>query len=487
MVRRTVFESLALLLSATGSEEIWVACSGGLDSMALLALVKEFALDNSLPVGVVHLNHNLRPESVDDEKFVADYALKSGFPLLLDQVRNLREEVANSSQSLETAARNHRYAFFQRLLDRRKQALLVTAHNATDQVETIMMNLMRGTGLRGVKGIPRRRGRIGRPLLLLPRARLECYVAENNIPFREDSSNSSLEFTRNRVRHELLPVIRKLGGAGVEERIAGAGLRLADDLNIVNRKVDELWHWVEFVEQGIIVPRELLQKSEIEILPHLLGRMIRHSGGLKQVSARVLDDLVALVGTVGSHRQSHYDLGSGLIFKVLPEMVFVGKESDHGAFAAALPEYRMILPEYGTYLLPHALGKIKVNSPVLLNANNDSENKLFISAGESGLTEMVAADMLEFPLILRNRRPGDSFQPLGMNGRSCRLKKFFQSHNFSHRERSTKPLLCNCGGEIIWVVGERLDHRFRVTSATRKIIKLNYLPNESPNESPSES
>jgi tRNA(Ile)-lysidine synthase len=234
---------------------------------------------------------------------------------------------------LETAARNHRYAFFQRLLDRRQQALLVTAHNATDQVETIMMNLMRGTGLRGVKGIPRLRGRIGRPLLQITRSQLEYYVSENKIPFREDSSNSSLEFTRNRVRHELLPVIRRLGGAGVEKRIAGAGLRLADDLNIIERKIDELWCRVEYVDCGIVISRRLLQKSEIEILPHLLGRMIRRSGGLKQVSARVLDDLTALVGTVDNQRQSHYDLGSGLIFKVLPEMVL----SAERVIAACLP------------------------------------------------------------------------------------------------------------------------------------------------------
>ncbi len=478
MVRRTVFESLEFLLTVTGSDEIWVACSGGLDSMALLVLVQEFVQGKSCSVGVAHLNHDLRPEAAADEKFVADFAMQSGLALRLGQVRNLRHEVANSSQSLETAARNHRYAFFQRLLDSRRQALLVTAHNATDQVETIMMNLMRGAGLRGVKGIPRRRGRIARPLLMLPRAQLGSFVTDNQIPFREDSSNSSFEFTRNRIRHELLPVIHKLGGEGVEERIAGAGLRLADDLNIIERKIDELWLSVEYVDGGLNVSRALLQRSEIEILPHLLGRMIRRSGGLKQVSARVLENLATLIVTVGGHRQSCYDLGSGLICKVLPEQVFIGRDIGAGPFSAILPDYRMSLPEYGTYLLPYALGKIILHPPISLITNNNSEKKLFPSAGVSGFAETVDADQLEFPLILRNRRPGDRFQPLGMNGKSCKLKKFFNSRIFSHRERSAKPLLCNCSGEIIWVAGERLDHRFRVTLATRKTIRLNYLPNE---------
>jgi len=478
MVRRTVFDSLKHLLSVTGTDEIWVACSGGLDSMALLVLVQEFARDNSLPVGVVHLNHNLRSEAVADEKFVADFTLDLGVPLQLGQVRNLRDEVASSSQSLETAARNHRYAFFQRLLDSRKSALLVTAHNATDQVETIMMNLMRGAGLRGVKGIPRRRGRIGRPLLMLPRTQLDHYVADNKIPFREDSSNSSSEFTRNRFRHELLPIIRRLGGAGVEERIAGAGLRLADDLNIIERKVDELWLNVKYVDCGIVISREFLQGSENEILPHLFGRLIRRSGGLKQVSARVLDDLVTLVGGVGEHRQSRYDLGSGLTFKVLPGQVFIGRESASGPFTPVLPDYQMILPEYGSYLLPHTLGKIKVHPPISLSENNNSEKKLSTASAEPVFIETVDADRLKFPLILRNRRPGDRFQPLGMNGQSCKMKKFFNSRTLSHHERSAKPLLCNGSGEIIWVAGERLDHRFRITPTTRKTVQLNYLPNE---------
>lgn len=478
MVRRIVFESLERLLSATGADEIWVACSGGLDSMALLVLVQAFAMDNSFSVGVVHLNHNLRPESSDDEKFVADFALKSGLPVLFGQARNLRNEILNTPQSLETAARNHRYAFFQRLLECRKQALIVTAHNATDQVETILMNLMRGTGLRGVKGIPRRRGRIGRPLLKITRSQLNHYVIDNQILYREDPSNSSLEFTRNRVRHELLPVIRRLGGDGVEERIAGAGLRMADDLNIIERKVDDVWHGIENVDCGIIFPRAVLQSSEIEILPHLLARMIRRSGGLKQVSARVLSDLVALVGTVGEHRQGHYDLGSGLIFKVLPEVVFVGRESDSGPFAVSVPGFQMVLHDYASYHLPNILGEIRLSLPVPYNASSNSGEKLPASCVESGFTETVDADRLDFPLTLRNRRPGDSFQPLGMNGKSCRLKKFFNSCNLSHRERSAKPLLCNCGGEIVWVVGERLDHRFRVTESTRNIVKLSYLPNE---------
>ncbi|MCD6269686.1 MAG: tRNA lysidine(34) synthetase TilS, partial [Deltaproteobacteria bacterium] len=130
MVRRTIFEFFSRFLYETGAVEIWIACSGGLDSMALLKLAQEFVAENRLTLGVIHLNHNLRPDAFADEQFVADYALKSQLPLVLGQVRDLRSKALNSNHSLETLARNYRYAFFQRLLESRSQAVVMTAHNA---------------------------------------------------------------------------------------------------------------------------------------------------------------------------------------------------------------------------------------------------------------------------------------------------------------------------------------------------------------------
>ncbi|MCK5540639.1 MAG: tRNA lysidine(34) synthetase TilS, partial [Deltaproteobacteria bacterium] len=315
MPQQLVTEFLFRFLAETGAAEIWVAASGGLDSMALFSLIREFAVKTGVPAGVVHFNHGLRSESREDELFVADQVLKSGFPLVVGQARNLRAEAKSDHLSLETAARQVRYAFFQRFLKSREPAVIVTAHNATDQVETILMNLMRGSGLRGIKGIPRRRGRIGRPLLQVTRAELAEYVSLNRIAYREDPSNCSLEFSRNRVRHELLPIIRKLGGSGVEERIAGAGLRLADDLKIIDDRLDDLWSYVKSGRAGLIVERSLLQKIEIALLPHFMGRMIRRAGAVKQVSARVLEALGTLVGSPGERRESQYDLGAGLVFR----------------------------------------------------------------------------------------------------------------------------------------------------------------------------
>ncbi len=468
MIPQRVAEFLPRFLSETGAAEIWVACSGGLDSMALLLLVREFADRTGIPAGVVHLNHGLRSESRDDELFVAAHALNLSLPLIVGQARNLRGQARCEHLSLETAARQVRYAFFQRFLKERECAAIVTAHNATDQVETILMNLMRGAGLRGVKGIPRRRGRIGRPLLQVAREELAGYVSRNRIAYREDPTNSSLEFSRNRVRHELLPIIRKLGGSGVEERIAGAGLRLAADLTIIDGRLDDLWSLVQPERVGLTVERVLLQKCETALLPHFLGRMIRRAGAVKQVSSRVLDDLCGLVGSPGERRESRYDLGSGLVFRALPETIFIGIGETFRGLDGGVPEYQLRLPGFGLYLLPYDLGRLRVE-PVsakekLPNFKTQRERQKF--------SEIVDADQLHFPLQVRNRRPGDRFQPLGMQGRSCKLKNFLADRHLSRFARSTLPLLLDQKGRIVWVVGERLDHRFRITAESRSYVEL---------------
>ncbi|MBN2810154.1 MAG: tRNA lysidine(34) synthetase TilS [Deltaproteobacteria bacterium] len=472
MIQLRVNDFLRRFLSESGTAEIWVACSGGLDSMALLFLVKDFADRAGLDVGVLHFNHALRPEARDDELLVAAQAARLGLPLYLGQARKLKEQAQSAHLSLETAARRVRYAFFHRFLKGRAKALLVTAHNATDQVETIIMNLMRGSGLRGIKGIPQCRGRIGRPLLQVPRAKLAAYVAEKGIVYREDPSNSSPAFTRNRVRLELLPLLRKLGGVGVEERMAEAGLRLAADLEFIDDQLDLFWPRVKPLPDGLKVERRLLQQSPAALVPHILGRMIRRAGAVKQVSARVLDDLGALVGRPGERRESRYDLGGGLVFRALPELIKISVEGSRSRLDGGVPAYQMSLPNPGLYCLPHALGSLRVGDAAVCEIGPGFNPQISEQGSGPRFRELVDADKLHFPLQIRNRQPGDLFQPLGMGGKRTKLKKFLADRHLSRPARSLLPLLLDREGDIIWVVGLRLDHRFRVTAESRRVVEL---------------
>ncbi len=469
MLQSLVTEFCDDFLAARGATEIWVACSGGLDSTALLDLTRDYARRRRVPVGVVHFNHNLRPGAREDELLVARQAFRNRLVLVLGQGRDLAARArAQKHVSLESAARDARYAFFHRLLKSRKKALLLTAHQADDQSETILMNLMRGAGLRGLKGIPARRGRIGRPLLGATRAELEDFVKARGLVYREDESNRSPEFFRNRVRHELMPVVRRLGGVGVEKRIAAAGGRLAADLALIDGQLKPCRDAIESRPGGQVIRRSLLAAMPEALRPHLLATMMHRAGGEKEVSARVLKDLSRLVG---GRRESRYDLGSGLLFRAGPETVFIGRpESVEGSEEG--PGYELEIPACGTFVLPCDLGWLKI-------VPGESERSLAVCAGTFAADpreELVDGDRLIFPLGVRNRRPGDRFSPLGVEGEHRKLKKFFQEQGISPPLRASWPLLVNGDGKIVWVIGLRLGHAFRLRPQTRFAVRLEFVP-----------
>jgi tRNA(Ile)-lysidine synthetase-like protein len=197
---------------------------------------------------------------------------------------------------------------------------------------------------------------------------------------------------------------------------------------------------------------------------------------VKQVSARVLCELSELIGEPGEQQSCHYDLGAGLVFKAFSGQVLIGRENSLSELPALLPEYQIVLHNYGFCRLPYDLGDFTLRQMEACKVPDFLEGRIDHNSGEGNLSEIIDADKLQFPLTLRNRRSGDIFQPLGLEGKSCKLKKFFNACSISLYERSWKPLLCNGGGEIIWVVGERLDHRFRVTRKNRNLVELNFSP-----------
>jgi len=443
--------------------------------MALVDLVCNFSRYRRRAAGVLHFNHGLRKGARDDELLVAAGARRLGLVLLLGQGRKLLETAQKTGHlSLETAARNARYAFFRHFLETRPQALLLTAHQADDQAETILMNLMRGAGLRGVKGIPFRRGRIGRPLLEITRAELAAYAAERKIIYREDPSNRDKSFFRNRIRHELMPVIRRLGDPGLVARLSAAGRRLALDLEFIDRQLADYLELLVPEDDGVSVSRKILRELPEALRYHFLGAMLRRAGARRQVPARVLEDLEALLA---GRRESRYDLGAGLVFRAGPEKVFIGFKASSPVESRELSGYRCEIPDFGEYRLPGELGvlglKVFSGNGMPLGRNRNGEGMQ-----GPGNTEIVDGEKLLFPLEIRNWTPGDRFQPLGLEGHSRKVKKLFAENGLTRQQRLRQPLLVNGSGEIIWVVGRRLDHRFRLTATTRCPVALTFRPGD---------
>jgi len=463
MLPDRVAESCRLLLLETGARELWVACSGGLDSVVLLDLLWEHRhrTIGGMRLGVLHFNHNLRPEALEDELFVWRLARNMRLPLRLGQARGLRRKVAETPHlSLENASREARYAFFQHFFEHRPEAAIVTAHQADDQAETILMNLMRGAGLKGLKGIPRRRGRIGRPLLEIDRAELAAWAEKRGLNYREDASNQSPEFFRNRIRQELLPVMRELAGCGVTGRIASAGLRLADDWRLIEELLDDFQDGVREEPGRIVVERALWQRLPQSLRPHFWGRLFRRVGAVKLVSAQVLGELSRLSDNPG---ESCYDLGAGLQFRAERRRLSIVWRPVTEDVSAVF--FELVLSGLGEYHLPGRLGVLSLQPADVKDGWSPDP-----------FQEVIDSERLSLPLQLRTWLPGDSFQPLGLGGRSRKLKKFFNDLKFSRRQRQSWPLLVNGSGEIIWVLGCRLDHRFRLSPRTRRPWRLSFVP-----------
>ncbi len=473
MLAARIDAALAQLFDLSGGREIWLACSGGLDSMVLLDLVGNASRYRRRVAGALHFNHGLRADARDDELLVAASIRRLGLVLVLGQGRGILETAQQTGHlSLETAARNARYAFFRRFLEKRPQALLLTAHQADDQAETILMNLMRGAGLRGMKGIPFCRGRIGRPLLDITRAELAAYAAERKVRYREDPSNRDKSFFRNRVRHELLPVFRDLGGPGAVARMAAAGRRLALDLEFIDRQLAGYLELLVPENGGISVSRKILREMSAALRFHFLGAMLRRAGARRQVPARVLEDLESLLK---GRRESRYDLGAGLVFRAGPEKVFIGFETLSPGESCNLSGFRCEVPDFGEYRLPAELGVLGLEMSPGRGLPPARDRKGEDIPGPRNI-EIIAGERLLFPLEIRNWRPGDRFQPLGLEGHSRKVKKLFVECGLTRQQRQQQPLLVNGSGEIIWVVGRRLDHRFRLTGATRCPVTLTFRP-----------
>ena len=245
-------------------DRVAVALSGGADSVALTALLSEIAAERGCALaGVIHVNHTLRgEESEADERFCRDLAHRYRIPIDVTRV-DVRSRARESHTSLEAAARELRYEAFQAAAGRLGATLVATAHTADDQAETLLLRLLRGAGLRGLSGIRPRRGIVVRPLLDVSRADLRRYLSKRQMPFREDSSNADVSIARNRIRHELLPVIAGIAPGGVR-----ALARLAD----LARDEDELME----AQANLHAPAasKILVVTTLQSLPAALARRL---------------------------------------------------------------------------------------------------------------------------------------------------------------------------------------------------------------------
>ena len=413
--------------------KLLLATSGGIDSMVLLHLCQQSQLD----IRVAHCNFKLRAEESDEEEqFVTSECEKLGVLVFVNHF-DTKKFADEQKLSIQVIARNLRYDWFNTLLIKNDYDYILTAHHLDDSLETFLINFTRGSGLDGLTGIPTQNGNIIRSLLIFSRNEIESYAKENNINWREDSSNTSDKYLRNKLRHNVIPLLKELNPAlldSFENTISHLkqALSMVDDASrIVYRKVVSD---VNFQKR--------INLSELKQLPNYQAYLHEWLEAFGFTDWASINALV----TAQSGKQIHS--ANYTVLKDRDELIIFQKQKTE---------------EIEKFLIES--GQKEVKFPLKMSFCSVDE-----SCVQTTNTIFVDEMTLQFPLEIRKWQEGDWFYPQGMKGKK-KLSKFFKDEKFSLIDKSQIWLLCS-DNQIVWIIGKRQDDRFKVTAQTTKIAQI---------------
>lgn len=418
---------------------ILVGLSGGADSVALLSLLTRLGYRCI----AVHCNFHLRGEESDrDEDFAGKMAEKAGIPFLKTDF-DTRQYAKENHISIEMAARDLRYAWFEEVRQSQKAQAIAIAHHQDDSIETFLLNLTRGTGIRGLRGIQPKNGYVIRPLLSVNRLDIMDYLGENDLPYVTDSTNNQDDISRNFIRLRVLPLLQKLNPS-IKKAIATTSQNLSE--------AEILYQYaIEKIKEKVMDPE---------------GRYSIPALAQYPAQQTVLYELLSPFGFTAPTIESVYhslDAEPGKRFYSLNKRYCLLKDRGHLILSKEEKKNKKVYPVPTEGMLTEPVNI----STRLITANEFNSKEL-----KNINTAYIDYDKLNAPLTLRTWRAGDWFIPFGMNGRK-KLSDYFSDHKFSRIQKDQTWLLC-AGQDIIWIVGERSDNRFRVSFATKTILMVKF-------------
>jgi len=445
---------------------VLVALSGGPDSVALLRLLRELEAGGDLVVaGAAHLNHGLRAAAAGEEQFCRTLAAQLGITFCSD-LADVRSRAASLGTSLEDAGRQVRYEFFDRIATELGADVIATGHTRDDQAETFLLRLLRGAGPRGLSGIHPCAGRVVRPLLDIRRDELRAYLFELGQSFCEDESNRDLNIPRNRIRHELLPLLARDYSPAITDVLAReASLAREDEDRLQLEAIDLLALIVlgnETAEdEGQVL--ELDARALGALHPAVASRVVRlvleRAVPAKFVGAGHVDRVLELARSPREHREVSLP-GQRAVRR--GDRILLDRRRPPEPFANSFRVLLSIPGEavFGTWEVSavgdtqtgHSRGTVTIECP--------------------RFDQPVAADGLRLPLAVRARQRGDRLRPLGMGGREKKLQDVFVDGKVAREERDSLPLVVDSADRIVWVVGGPVAEDFRVTEASQGVIFL---------------
>ena len=415
-------------------EKVLIAISGGLDSVVLAHLITELNFDISL----AHCNFQLRGKESDlDEAFVLRIAQEKTLPVFIKKFDT--EIFAKKNKlSIQIAARQLRYDWFEELISEHHFDYVLTAHHADDNLETFLINLTRGSGLDGFTGIPAINRNIIRPLLIFSRDEILTFAKGNNIEWREDESNSSIKYVRNKIRHQVIPVLKEMNPS-LLETFSKTSKNLQESSQIIEDKVAEITSEIVAKENNIV-------KLDIEKLKSLSNPKAYLYQILKTYNFTEWNDVYHLLSA-----QSGKQIFSET-HRLLKDRGFLLLSKN----TTKNTDKKFLIEQHQT----------EIQEPIHLRIEKVNE----ISTVNNQII-YVDADLLKFPLTLRKWKNGDFFYPKGMKGKK-KISNYFKDKKLSLLEKENIWLLCSSENDIVWIVNERNDRRFLATKATNTILKI---------------
>ena len=421
----------------SGEKPVVVGISGGADSVALLHILVSLGYKCI----AAHCNFNLRgDESSRDEQFTTDFTQRLQVPLCKISFETNKYAQENRL-SVEMAARELRYRWFEELLNTYDADAVAVAHHRDDSVETLLINLTRGSGLTGLTGIKPKNGNVVRPLLCVSREDIYAYIENNGLEYVTDSSNSSDIYTRNFIRLKVIPLLEEINPS-VKASLARTANHLYDASLIYNHSIEEA--------RRVIIQNNRLSISALLSFPApatILYEMLKSYGFSRTVCESIFTVLEKDSGKI-FYSSTHRLLKdrSDLLIDVLS-----GEESK--AYLINLEDDNVDLPV-----------ELKPEIVVIKEDYQIEKDKKFA---------YFDFDKLSFPLVLRHWQEGDWFVPFGMKGKK-KISDYFSDKKFSLFDKEKTWLLCS-GQDVIWIVGERTDNRYRIEKTTKRVLKLKFI------------
>ncbi|MEE9432465.1 MAG: tRNA lysidine(34) synthetase TilS [Melioribacteraceae bacterium] len=430
------------------AKKIVIALSGGADSVFALHFFYKYKKKYKIDISAVHVNHNLRgSESDRDEKFCKSLYEKFNVPFYSPSV-NVKIFAKKNKLSIEEAARILRYTELEKFAEKTKSDLIVTAHNSNDNTETVLLNIVGGTGLDGIAGIPIKRDNIIRPFLCLSKTDIKLYLKELNLKYREDSSNKNLEFRRNYLRKKIIPLVEKNINPGLNKVILNSSEVIRNQKEIIDYFVSGIIKEVVKTNSGRTSINILkLKKYPLTVWGEVFKNVIQNETDVEysfQLSLK-LNDLI--------------DCQTGSLIEISKNFVCVKERNQLVIKKSDKNKFDKI--------------KIKVGQTVQINNKEFSIEKLNIKDvkfNKKKFEEIISAEKVKKDFVLREWKDGDFIQPLGMNGKK-KISDILTDSRVPTYNRKSK-LVLTYRQDIVWLVGLKVSEKYKVTSRTKSVLKI---------------